>query len=199
MRQAVTKDLYAYWNGLRGARAAPDRADINPSLIKHLLADAFLIEVDDDLEFPITLSGTRINSLWLSDQQGRRFLDLWRKADHRSVAAAILTAMDGATPIVAGAKIKTRQSPASDLELLLLPLRHFGRTHARLLGCLSPLSPPGWLGLTAAEPLELHSMRVIREHERQTELQEERQGVSFAARREAPRLIVYEGGKSPRL
>ena len=48
-----------------------------------------------------------------------------------------------------------------DLELLLLPLRHNGKTHARVLGCITSAAREPWFGLIAAEKLVLQSMRVI--------------------------------------
>ena len=104
MRQSVTKELYAYWSRLKGARSAPDRTDIDPAAIRHVLADTFIVEIDQACAFPIRLSGTRLNALWLDDQKGRSFLDLWRMEDRRNVAAAVLTVIDGVAPIVAGAR-----------------------------------------------------------------------------------------------
>jgi hypothetical protein len=91
MRHSVSRELYAYWNSLRGARAAPDRSDIDPAAIRHVLADSFIVEVEQACVFPIRLCGTRLNALWLSDQKGKSFLDLWRAEDRRNVAAALLT------------------------------------------------------------------------------------------------------------
>jgi len=104
MRHSVSKDLYAYWNWLRGARAAPDRSDIDPAAIRHVLADSFIVEVEPACVFPIRLRGTRMNALWLSDQKGKSFLDLWRAEDRRNVAAALLTVVDGTTPALSHAR-----------------------------------------------------------------------------------------------
>ena len=198
MRHAVTKDLFAYWNRLRGARAAPDRADIDPAAIRHVLADTFIVEIDAHCAFPIRLCGTRLNALWLSDQKGRSFLELWREEDQRNVAAALLTVIDGVTPVVAGVRAQPVSEPSLDLELLLLPLRHFGKTHSRLLGSLSAGYQARWLGLVPAQPLELHSLRVIGAVEQQLTLAATTPPPA-ARRRETPdvpRLVVYEGGKS---
>ncbi len=205
MRHPVSKDLYAYWNRLRGARSAPDRGDIDPAAIRHVLADSFIIEIDSACVFPIRLCGTRLNALRLTEQKGRSFLDLWQEEDRRSVAAALLTVIDGVTPIVAGAKARAPTDPRwnsplnndMSFELLLLPLRHFGKTHSRLLGSLSSSDQVDWFGRAVASPLELASLRVIR-------LQEEGNvarpnSVNFTPLplgRRIPKLVVYEGGKS---
>ncbi len=161
MRQQISKDLFAYWNGLKGARAAPDRADIDPVKIRHILADTFIIEVDADRAFPLRLSGTRVNALWLREHKGLSFVDLWREEDRLGLRAALMTVVEGVTPIVAGARSSGPGDIPLELELLLLPLRHFGKTHSRVLGALSPAYQPDWLGHLAAGPLELVSMRVM--------------------------------------
>ncbi len=199
MRQSVSRDLYAYWNQLRGDRSAPDRTDIDPAAIRHVLADSFIIEVEPSCVFPIRLCGTRLNALWLSDQKGKSFLDLWREEDRRNVAAALLTVIDGITPVVAGALARApsidRAGPgvlAADLdrdmnlELLLLPLRHFGKTHSRLLGSLASSDQTPWLGRAVASPLHLKSLRVIQARQAQG---------ATPPRRGVPKLVVLEGGK----
>lgn len=205
MRQAVTKELFAYWSRLKGARSAPDRADIDPSAIRHLLADAFIIEIDAGLSFPIRLCGTRLNAFWLREQKGRSFLDLWRAEDRRNVAAALLTVIDGVAPIVAGARAASAQGEdrgedrgaGLEFELLLLPLRHFGKTHSRLLGSLCAASQPEWLGKAVARPLELTSLRVI---DLGAEAKRARRpdGLPILppAIAKRPHFIVHEGGKA---
>ena len=201
MRHAINKDLYAYWDRLRGARVAPDRNDIDPSAIRHLLADCFIVEIDDACEFPLRLSGTRLNALRGSEGRGAPFLEMWREADRRELAAAVLTVIDGATPIVGAVKARAAADDGEgaarrdlDLELLLLPLRHFGKKRSRLLGALAPFGEVDWFGRVPAAKLEIGCLRMMSAHER--------------SMRRAPmppfppqaggvrHLIVYEGGKA---
>lgn len=160
MRQQATRELYAYWNGLRRQRAAPDRADIDPAAIRSILSDTFMIEADRDSLFPLRLSGARVNALWARDLKGRSFLDLWGE-DSANVAAVLRTVMDGACPVVAGAQTRLASRAPVDVELLLLPLRHHGRTHARVLGSLVTGDIPEWIGLIPIERLELRSLRIL--------------------------------------
>ena len=192
MRLHVTKELFGYWCGRKGARAAPDRSDIDPTEIREILADTFILEVDADRTFPMRLAGTRINALRLEDRKGAPFIDLWRGHDRVSVAAAMLTVIDGVTPIIAGARARVADSPPLDMELLLLPLRHFGKTHSRVLGALTPIYQPDWLGLRPAGPLELLSLRIV-EPQRTHSTFQKRSHIPAGQR---PRLVVYEGGKS---
>jgi hypothetical protein len=46
MKHAVSQNLYAYWQERRGSRPAPERADIAPGPIRHLLSDVFILALD---------------------------------------------------------------------------------------------------------------------------------------------------------
>ncbi|HEX3181900.1 MAG TPA: PAS domain-containing protein [Beijerinckiaceae bacterium] len=161
MRQAATWELFAYWDRLRKGRAAPERAEIDPAAIRNVLADTFLLEIDPDCTFPIRLSGTRLNALWLAEQKGRPFLELWAEEERRGVMALILSVLDGAHPVIAGVGAGPQGRRAMNMELLLLPLRHNGKTRARVVDCLAASAREPWFGLVAAEKLTLKSMRVL--------------------------------------
>lgn len=197
MRQQATRELYAYWNALRRQRAAPDRAEIDPAAIRTVLSDTFMIEADRDSLFPLRLSGARVNALWARDLKGRSFLDLWGE-DRANIAAVLLTVMDGACPVVAGAQTKLGGRPPIDLELLLLPLRHHGRTHARVLGSLSSLHYPEWVGLIPVEHLELRSLRIISGARQSLDLPLVSRSPASSERREKvkPKLRLINGGLS---
>lgn len=195
MRHQITKDLFAYWRRLKGARLAPDRSDIDPSEIRQILADTFIIEVDPAGVYPLRLSGTRLNALWLCDRKGASFIDLWRDEDRPNISAALQTVIDGVAPVVAGARTVVRGSPPLELEALLLPLRHFGKTHSRVLGALAPVYQPEWLGLRRAGPLELVSLRVVDPAALRLTTYKEGRFDGAQTSRQRPRLVVYEGGK----
>lgn len=190
MKQQVTRELFAYWSRLRGARLAPEHNDIDLLEIRHLLANVFTLQVDRLRRFPLQTCGTRINAFWLSEQKGRSFLDLWETEDRDKVGAAIMSVLEGVQPLVAGAHIDAHESASLDMELLLLPLRHFGKTHALMLGALTPAGHPAWLGRRRAPALGLRSMRIVHASERRMPT---RRHPDAPAR---PPLVVYEGGKS---
>ncbi len=47
MKYASSQIVYAYWDRLRGDRAAPERGEIEPGEIREALADAFVLEMVD--------------------------------------------------------------------------------------------------------------------------------------------------------
>jgi hypothetical protein len=161
MRQAGTFELFVYWDELRRGRAAPERADLDPVAIRNVLADTFMLEVDADRTYPFCLSGTRLSALFDAELKGRPFLSLWNQAQRPEVARLMQMVVDGACPIVAGAAAAPEGYDLTEFELLLLPLRYHGKTHARVLGRIAPAKRPSWLGLIPVETLDFLSMRVL--------------------------------------
>ncbi|PSC04392.1 PAS domain-containing protein [Alsobacter soli] len=195
MKHAVTRALFAYWDSLRKARSAPERAEIDPSAIRGILADTFIIEVDDDRRCPFRLAGTRVSALVGKELKGASFTGLWTEDGD----AMVDIVANEVAPLVASAMGETRDGALLDLELLLLPLRHRGKTHARMLGSLSPLSAPPRLGLDPVTRCEVRSRRVIRSSDR-IELGEivppPRERLPFGRPERRGHLFVFRGGRS---
>jgi hypothetical protein len=161
MKLAASRELFAYWNALRGARSAPERDDVDPSAIRGVLADTFILEFDPRRGFPLRVVGTRTNALFLRELRGEPFLDLWREADRAEIAAIIAALADEAQPFLIGALAAPPDFPGVDVEVLLLPLRRRGDTHARALGCCAPRGAPRWLGLAGVGGLTLLTLRAL--------------------------------------
>ena len=70
-RQQGTADLLAYWTRIRGKRSAPNRSDIDPSQIHHVLCDSFMVEIDPLRQYPMRLSGARLDAVGLKKAEGR--------------------------------------------------------------------------------------------------------------------------------
>ncbi len=161
MKAAATKELFGYWNRLRGARAAPERSDVDPVAIRGALGDVFILEVDAADGFPFRLSGSRICAIAGHEMKDERFLDLWRGPDRDTMRGALDSVSDDAAVAVVGARGFTELDRQVDLEISLLPLRHRGRTHARLLGSMAAIETPYWLGVSPVTRFELTSLRMI--------------------------------------
>lgn len=167
MKHAASRDLHAYWDRLRCGRSAPERGDIDPVAIRHILAYTFILDVDEatvpsrgrDVRF--RLSGTRLNALFGRDLGGSAFESLWTRRDVPAVESMLDGVLDDRAATVASARGGPPDAGPLDLELLLLPLRHHGRTHARLLGSLAAEGVPGWMGLSPSGPLDLMGFRSL--------------------------------------
>ena len=153
--------MHSYWNLLRGGRSAPERSEVDPSAIRGVLADTFILEVDRFKRYPFRIAGTRTNSLFARELKGGAFLDLWQASEQSEIAAIIASVADEATAVLAGACTRPKGLRPLDFELLLLPLRHHGDMQARILGAISPAALPSWIGLLPAAPMNLVSLRVL--------------------------------------
>ena len=184
----VTRDLHDYWGRLKGERTAPDRAEIDPVAIRHILPDIFIIEVDPERRLPLRLCGARVNALWQREQKGRPFLGWWRAQRQEEAAEAIRRVIDTQTPLVAHART-ARTAPdrdAAEFELLLLPLRHFGKSCSRVLGSLAPAQRLDWVGICPVGPLDLVAARMLEDKAAEGSKEEWRRG-------EIARLAVSNG------
>ena len=80
MKHATSRELYDYWDRLRRGQPAPHRSDIEPSDIRRILADTFILEVADRETYAIRLAGTRIcaTSAWVRvrNRSARAFCDI---------------------------------------------------------------------------------------------------------------------------
>jgi len=161
MKLAASRELFAYWNALRGARSAPERDDVDPGAIRGVLADTFILEFDPAVGFPLRVVGSRTNALFLRELRGSPFLDLWRQADRAEIAEIVVALADEAQPFLIGAAAAPLGFPQVDVEILLLPLRRRGDTHARALGCCAPRGVPRWLGLVGVGSLTLLTLRAL--------------------------------------
>jgi len=92
MKHAVTRTLFDYWTRLRGQRTAPDRFEIEPGDIRHILGDTFILEAIDRQTFNFRLAGTRLCSAYCRELKGRNLLDLWAGKD-RDALACLLAAI----------------------------------------------------------------------------------------------------------
>jgi hypothetical protein len=69
--------------------------------------------------------------------------------------------VDDTAGVVVGLVGTTPREARVDLEMVLLPLRHRGQPHVRVLGGIAPAIVPAWLGFDAVTRLETVSVRVL--------------------------------------
>jgi hypothetical protein len=200
MKQATTRMLFSYWDGLRGERAAPERGEIEPGEIRHILADTFILELDPDRTATIRLAGTRFCALFGGELKGRRLESLWPEQAAREVRRSLDIVVDETAGVVAGLHGETAGGHGLDLELLLLPLRHRGKPHVRMLGALAPAAAPAWLGLEPLTGVTTTSLRVIWPSSRAAAAAAGGSGAGFSSYRVAleggRRFVVHQGGRT---
>jgi hypothetical protein len=166
VKLAASQQLFAYWSELRGARGAPERSDIDPGAIRGVLADTFILEYAPGAKFPMRIAGSRTNALFMRELRGAPFVELWRPDDRGEISDIVATVANETQPFLIGASGGPGGMSAVDIEVLLLPLRHNGATHSRILGACAPRKTPEWLGLIGIEALGLASLRALGREER---------------------------------
>ena len=192
MKHSSIRGLFDYWNARRGERAAPERADIEPGAIRHVLADTFILAFDPHAGHPFRIAGTRVCALLGRELKGAVFLDLWTGKNRdlmRDLIGVVSHELIGAVAGAAGASV---DGDTLDLELLILPLSHLGRPNARILGALTPTAVPSWLGTSALGGLRLGTPRYL--GPAVTPDFTPRLVPSLPNRRARHGLVVYDGG-----
>jgi hypothetical protein len=206
MKHATSRELYAYWNRVRGGQPAPYRADIEPSDIRRILADTFILEVQETSRYLIRLAGTRICSLYCRELKGTDFLDLWRQEDRGAMSTLVGAVASDAAAAVVTLDARNARDKSLTCELLLLPLRHGGPTYNRVLGSLATLERPYWLGTEPIVGQSITSLRLIwpddepgfmrrRTDDQRLPLNLTLHGQADVARRRG-HLVVLDGGKN---
>jgi hypothetical protein len=161
MKHRASRELYDYWNRVRGARIAPDRDAIDPSAIRAILGDTYILGQEPVGEAAVRLAGTRLCALFGRELKGATFLDLWSAASRAEVRRMIDHSGSDASGVIAGVTGETDEGEVIRLEWLLLPLRHDRRLGARYIGVLAPHAVPGWIGARAIAAMTLGSWRRI--------------------------------------
>ena len=162
MKHGASRELYDYWNRLRGTDKAPQRSAIEPSDLRRVLADTFILEVAGREKYDVRLAGTRVWSIYCREIKGTNLLDLFAGED-RSAMATLGAAVseDGAAAVITVSAL-TARGDETTCEMILLPLRHgSGAAFDRILGSVSVLERPYWLGTEPVVKQTVTSLRLI--------------------------------------
>lgn len=194
MKHRSSQILFAHWNEKRASRALPERSEIDPAGIRSGLGDTFILAFNSLTDHPFRLAGTRVCALFGRELKGTPFSTLWKNTGAPPISRLVATAVDESVGVVAGVQGHTADDLSVDLELVLLPLRHCGQTHLRLIGALGPILAPYWLGSSRLVSLSLGEHRFL------THTPERRAAVlTVASPTTVPRvrhgLMVYDGGQ----
>jgi hypothetical protein len=194
MKHSASRELFAHWNERRGLRALPERSEIEPSAIRLALGDTFILGAEPGEDPRFRLAGTRVCALFGRELKDETFAALWDTGHQAAMRRLLVTVTEEEIGVVAGGRARTPEGFACDLELLLLPLRHRGRSGRRMLGTLAPLAVPVWLGASRLDPPALGSLRYLTETLEPAIVAPP----AGALGAEQPRrdFVVYEGGRS---
>ena len=141
MKHPSNREFYAYWDEKRAGALAPERSDLEPEQVRHLLGDIFVLSCDLAAGYPFRVAGTRMCALLGADLKGQRFTSLFRDADREDITDILGIVTEENQPTVAGLSAQAADGGRFHLELLLLPFSARSHSPVSLTGLLAPLSP----------------------------------------------------------
>lgn len=161
MKSRAVLRLFEYWNAKRGGSPAPSRTAIEPSDIRDVLRETFILHAprpEADLTF--RLAGTA-----LSDLFGRELRDTALRAllpaSHAPLFGRLMrNCINDRSVVLLTMGGRSRSGRKADVEMIFLPLQMEDGA-PRILGCLSPTETAFWYGLDPLLDLALNSIRLI--------------------------------------
>jgi hypothetical protein len=138
MKHPSNRELFNYWNERRGERLAPERADIEPAAIRHVLGDTFVTEMSGSENHLFRIAGTRLCALFGRELKAESFLKLWSRTARPRSASCLRwswTRRSASSPAPPGPPPTTswRRSISS---CCCCPLAFRSRNEARVMGAL---------------------------------------------------------------
>ncbi|HYJ59579.1 MAG TPA: PAS domain-containing protein [Methyloceanibacter sp.] len=150
MQQPTSRQLYAYWDRVRNGRVAPRRFEIEPAKIASLLPQTFIAEHTGMLGYRFRLAGTEICKQFGRELRGADLLGLWETGDRDAFDSLLHNVFTDAAVGHGRFRAFAANNREASFEFVLLPLIHAGDAVNRILGAITAVDPPFWLG---AEPL----------------------------------------------
>src|ERR1700745_2331705 len=117
---------------------APERSDVDPSALRELLADIFVLAYDDAATYPFRVAGTRVCALLGRDMKDQSFPALFSRQHRRDISEIIAAVAEDVLPAVAGLTATAADGRTTHLELLLLPFNSRAHCPITLTGVLAP-------------------------------------------------------------
>ena len=210
MRHENSHILFSYWDRIRAGRKAPHREEIEPSDIRHLLGDTFILDVSGSLRtISYRLAGTRLCAAYGKELKGVGFMVPWDEMECFEVSRMLARVYRDFQPQVLCSVGKTESGKFAEFETVFLPLQPVVDGNFRILGVSTPAKTPYWLG---AEPITIKTVRSIRaiddlkvaanndapiapeyaSDQHQSDLEK---GEGVDGKRQVAHLTVHEGGK----
>ena len=138
MKHPSSRGFFSYWDAKRGDARAPDRSEIEPSAVRELLGDIFVLSYDSDAGFPFRVAGTRVCALLGRDLKDLSFSALFAPDGRREIEDIVTVVAEEMLPAIAGITATSQGGALAHLELLLLPFNTRAHEPISLTGVLAP-------------------------------------------------------------
>ena len=138
MKHPSSRAFYAYWDKMRGNASAPDRSDVEPSAVRELLGDIFVLSYEAETGYPFRVAGTRVSALLGRDLKDQSFSALFTPEAKREIEDIIAVVAEETLPAIAGITATSETGETAHRELLLLPFSARAHAPVSLTGVLAP-------------------------------------------------------------
>ena len=85
---------------MRGSASAPDRSDIEPSAVRELLGDIFVLAYDAEAGYPFRVAGTRVCALLGRDLKDESFSALFTPQARHEIEGMIAVVAEETLPAI---------------------------------------------------------------------------------------------------
>ncbi len=154
------KQLLDYWNTLRKTRKAPQRFEIEPSQISHILPHTFILQHEDDDTYDFRLAGTQICHDFCFELKQKNILDLWSSGDRDALNNLLRCVVNDVAIGIIEFEAISQNGQSVSYEMVILPLYHTSFKVNRMLGGMVTTSKPYWLGISKLEKFKLKQIRL---------------------------------------
>src|SRR5690606_439353 len=103
----------------------------------------------DGLDFNFRLAGSHLCASYCRELKSRSFSSLWSTKDQDAIDTLLRAVTEDHAVALVTFEGQTEQRERLSFEAALFPLRHNGVTTSRIMGGLSALETPYWLGIHA--------------------------------------------------
>jgi len=162
MKHSSSREFFAYWDAKRGDARAPDRSEIEPSAVRGLLGDIFVLAYDHKGGFPFRVAGTRLSALLGRDLKDQSFSALFASESRREIEDVVTYVAEEMLAAVAGITATSEDGRIAHLELLLLPFSNRAHAPVSMTGLLAPFEN----NLGALRDFKLTSWRYLHRPEK---------------------------------
>ncbi len=166
MKHPASREFFGYWDEKRAGDAAPERSDLAPEEMRHLLGDTFVLSYDSAAAYPLRVAGTRVCALFGRDLKSQSFTSLFSDESKQEIQDIVGIVAEETLATVAGVTARAADGSLAHMELLLLPFTARTHTPVSITGMLVPFGPREAQAYSALKDLSLTSWRHIGQERR---------------------------------
>jgi hypothetical protein len=159
---AGTRNLFRYWESIRGERSAPLRSEISLQPIRDLLPWIFICEpVAETSAHRLRLAGTGVCQLWGDNMTGKDLFAAWSKFERETMSKLLHSAATELQPFVMRCRARTETGLLANLEIMGLPVEADDTGEKQVLGLVVPFQDPELYRRHRLVSFDLVSIRII--------------------------------------